>query len=181
MHTILNQIRGIENKSYLELGIGNGRNFAAVKCGRKMSVDINGKAIFTGTTDEYFQYSADEFWDLIFIDANHDFDYVLRDFNNAVTRCREWVLIHDMIPPSIKHTDRRLCSDSYRLLYYLWKHTDLSIYTICWNYGLTFVRMPAAPVEPPAWCREVSYKQFMKLVEHMHLYSEAEIVKALNG
>jgi len=137
--------------------------------------------MFTGTTDEYFQNSAAEFWDLIYIDANHDFDYVVRDFNNSVKRCREWVLIHDMIPPSIKHTDRRLCSDSYRLLYYLWMHTDLSIYPICWDYGLTFVKMPAEPVNPPEWCREISYEQFMRWVENMHLYSEFEIVQALNA
>jgi hypothetical protein len=49
---IVNQIPGV--KSYLELGVGKGRNFEAVECRTKTSVDVNGNAIFTGTTDEFF-------------------------------------------------------------------------------------------------------------------------------
>lgn len=51
---IVNEIAGIEDLTYLELGTYNNVNFNAIKCREKQSVDTNGSAMFTGTTDESF-------------------------------------------------------------------------------------------------------------------------------
>jgi len=67
---IMNTLNGIEDKSYLELGVFKNYNFNAIKSNNKFSVDLNGRALFTGTTDDYFA-SIDENkkFDIIFIDA----------------------------------------------------------------------------------------------------------------
>ena len=41
---IINMLPGIEDCSYLELGVRDNINFEAIKCKTQMSVDINGKA-----------------------------------------------------------------------------------------------------------------------------------------
>ena len=175
---IINKIPDIQNKSYLELGVGNGRNFADVLASDKTSVDINGLGDFTGTTDDFFQINQ-RVWNVIFIDANHQFDYVLRDYNNAVSCCLEWVALHDMIPPSEKHTSPRLCGDGYKLLYHLVTETNAKVYPMDNNYGFTLVKMPAAPVFPPVEISELSYGDFLKFIGNIKLYSDAEILSLL--
>jgi hypothetical protein len=97
-----------------------------------------------------------------------------------------------MIPPSEKYTARRFCSDSYRLLWWLWEqndsdHRSYTTYTLSDHYGLTFVEMPARPideVEIVAWYQSkkvVSYEQFMELAKTRRLYSVEEIVRKLHG
>lgn len=177
---IINNIAGIEEYSYLELGIFNNVNFNSINCKNKFSVDMNGNAMFTGTTDEYFdQLSASERFDIIFIDANHDYEYVIRDFNNAIKHANKWVLIHDMIPKSAKFTQSKFCSDSFRVLQYLIKETDFEIYTMNNNFGLTFVRMPATNITPPAKYSTTPYDEFVEFINGVKLYSDEEMIKIL--
>lgn len=176
---IINNLPHIEKYSYLELGVRNPEeNFLQIKCGKKFSVDINGQGMFTGTTDDYFkQLSSDEKFDIIFIDANHDFDFVLRYFNNATHHAKSWVIIHDMVPPSIEFTSQDFCSDSYKLLFYFLIEKNFEIYSTKENYGLTFIKMPAEPVNPPYSYCEVTYEEFMNYVnKNYKLYTESELV-----
>jgi hypothetical protein len=184
---IINQINGIQKLSYLELGIGSGRNFNQVLCKSKTSVDANRHADFMSNTDTFFASIASrKKWDLIYIDANHDFPFALRDFNNAVKHCRQWVLIHDMIPPSEKYTASRFCSDSYCLLYLLWQSENV-VYSLNDNFGLTFIEMKAQPIDEKGalnWYapkNRVSYAQFRVELEAHKLYTEQEILKVING
>jgi len=178
--TIINNINGIEKYSYLELGIFDNVNFNNINCGNKFSVDMNGNAMFTGTTDDYFdQLSASERFDIIFIDANHDYEYVVRDFNNAVKHANKWVLLHDMIPRSKKFTQPKFCSDSFRVLQYLITETDFEIYTMNNNFGLTFVRMPAAKIQPPVEYSSISYDEFVEFISTVKLYSDEEMIEIL--
>jgi hypothetical protein len=177
---IINNIHDIENYSYLELGIYNNVNFNSIKCTNKFSVDMNGKAMFTGTTDEYFQQlSKDEKFDIIFIDANHDYEYVVRDFNNAIDHATNWILIHDMIPKSAKFTQSKYCSDSFRVLQYLITETNFEIYTMDNNFGLTFVKMPAGKINPPEHYSKISYDEFVEFISKVKLYSDEEIINLL--
>jgi len=178
--TIINHINGIENYSYLELGIFNNVNFNSIKCVNKFSVDMNGKAMFTGTTDEYFQQlSTNEQFDIIFIDANHDYEYVIRDFNNAVDHATKWVLMHDMVPRSAKFTQSKYCSDSFRVLQYLISETNFEIYTMDNNFGLTFVKMPAVKISPPDTYSEIPYNNFVNFINGVKLYSDEEMIEIL--
>lgn len=179
---IINNLPNIENKSYLELGVFDGKNFASINAGCKESVDVNGNATFTGTTDEYFSQLKKKIkFDIIFIDANHDYDFVVRDFNNSVKHSNEWVLMHDMIPPSKKYTKSSKCSDSYKVLYHLLTKTDFTVYAMNENFGLTLIKMPAHPIILTNEDKNLSYESFMSYMNTQQLYTNEEIIKVLKN
>lgn len=179
--TIINNIDNITEYTYLELGVFDNSNFNQIKCKQKQSVDVNGNATFTGTTDEFFNtLQADAKYDIIFIDANHDLEFVVRDYNNAIKHTNRWLLIHDMIPPSREYTQSSLCSDSYKLLYYLLTSTDNEVYPMDSNFGLTFVKMPASEIDIDNIDATLDYDLFMSYLQQSKLYNYSEIVTILN-
>ena len=178
---IINNIKDIKHYTYLELGVFKNYNFRAINCKEKFSVDLNGKALFTGTTDEYFaQLDPSTKFDIIFIDANHDYEYVLRDFNNSVKHCSKWILIHDMIPPNEEQCQSRYCSDSFRFLTFLLKDTKFEVYPMDNNFGLTLIKMPAHHVFPDESYTTLDYNVFTEFLKTQKLYSDAEIIEILN-
>ena len=88
-------------KSYLEIGIGNGKNFSNVSIENKVSVDPNAErsATFIMTSDHYFSISTDTF-DIIFIDGLHHSPQVYRDIINSLSKLNDngTIVCHDMIP-----------------------------------------------------------------------------------
>lgn len=179
---VINHLPGIEDCSYLELGIRDNKNFDAIQSKTKFSVDLNGLAMFTGTTDDYFKQLPDTTkFDLIFIDACHDYEYVVRDFNNSVTRCNKWIMLHDMIPPAARYTDRTLCSDSFKVLYYMLNEEKFSIYPMNENFGFTLIRMPAKKINPAPKYANTTYDEFTRFMSKARLYSESEIKSLLEN
>jgi hypothetical protein len=179
--TEINQLPQIQEKTYLELGVGNKVNFDLVKCKNKICVDINSSCnpTYVMTTDEYFEKFKNDKFDIIYVDANHDFDYALRDLNNSFIRCEKFVMIHDMVPPNINYTAKNRCSDSYKILYYLLKETNLEILTLNTNYGLTFIKMPAQQIDIPETYKNITFEEFNEFMESQTTYSSQEIVKIL--
>ena len=101
---IINAIaRKIKAKSYLEIGVDNGINFASIKCDRKVGVDPNPRmpGIHPMTSDTFFAQN-DETFDLIFIDGLHIFEQVYRDIENAlkVLNPNGYIICHDTNPPT---------------------------------------------------------------------------------
>lgn len=177
---IINNLKNIHECSYLELGVRDNINFNQINAKTKVSVDINGDAMFNGTTDEYFaSLTPDVKFDIIFVDACHDYEYVLRDFNNSIDHATQWILLHDMIPPSLKHTSPKFCSDSYKILYYMLKEEKFEIYPMSTNFGFTLIRMPANKITPDASYSAVSYDEFMEFIKNVKLYSDEEIINLL--
>lgn len=177
---IINNLKNIQECSYLELGVRDNINFDKISAKNKMSVDINGDAMFNGTTDDYFvSLTPDVKFNIVFIDACHDYEYVLRDFNNSVDHATDWILMHDMIPPSLKYTASKFCSDSYKILYYMLKEQQFEIYPMNNNFGFTLIRMPANKIYPAESYANTSYAEFVEYIETVKLYSDEEIIKLL--
>jgi hypothetical protein len=132
-----------------------------------------------GSSHDVYSQFEDESIDFLFIDANHDYEYVVRDFNNAVDHATNWILIHDMIPKSAKFTQSKYCSDSFRVLQYLITETNFEIYTMDNNFGLTFVKMPAGKINPPEHYSKISYDEFVEFISKVKLYSDEEIINLL--
>jgi hypothetical protein len=179
---IINHLNDIEEYSYLELGVNDNVNFNSIKSKNKFSVDMNGNALYTGTTDEYFNSLPLEVkFDIIFIDANHDYDYVLRDFNNSIDHATKWILLHDMIPPSRKYVQSSRCSDSFKLLYFMLKETSFEIYPMNNNFGFTLIKLPATKINPPESYKDIQYNSFMEFIQTKKLYSDNEIINILRN
>jgi len=179
---IINNLKNIQKCSYLELGVRDNINFDKINAKSKVSVDINGAAMFNGTTDEYFaSLTTDTKFNIIFIDACHDYEYVLRDFNNSVDRATDWILMHDMVPPSLKHTLPKFCSDSYKILYYMLKEQNFELYPMNNNFGFTLIRMPANKIYPDESYANTSYAEFSEFIATVKLYSDQEIINLLKG
>lgn len=180
--SVINHIPNIESYSYLELGIGNSINFNEIKCSKKFSVDINGSAMFNGTTDEFFkQIDSDSKFDIIFIDANHDFEYVLRDFNNAIDHATKWIVLHDMIPPNQGYTSSSFCSDSFRILFHILRETSFTVYPMNENFGLTLVKIPASKISILPYYETASFSEFETFIKTVKLYSREEMEKILKS
>jgi hypothetical protein len=178
---ILNLWNNFENKTYLELGVRNNNNFNKIIAKNKFSVDTNGSAMFTGTTDEYFEHIDDSTrFDVVFIDANHDYDFVIKDLIHSSKHCNEWILLHDCVPPNAAFTRADLCSDSYRVLYYLLHLSDIDVFVMNNNFGLTFVRMPANIAYPTESFTHTTYEDFEKVLSNYKRHSAIEIVSILN-
>ena len=90
-------------KSFLEIGLGEGRNFHNIRCDVKVGVDpfpsIKGMGVLTTTSDEFFEFSKEKF-DLIFIDGLHHSDQVEKDIVNAYKKLKKggMLMIHDCNP-----------------------------------------------------------------------------------
>ena len=92
-------------QSYLEIGLGDGRNFRNVKCEFKIGVDPafeTKSPIYSVTSDDFFKDCEDHFdkFDLIFIDGLHHAEQVQKDIVNAWNCLNKGgaILIHDIKP-----------------------------------------------------------------------------------
>lgn len=101
-HEVLNALaKAYGYKRYLEIGVDNNDTFNAVDMPHKRSVDPNGKATHTMTSDEFFKQN-EELFDLVFIDGLHEEEQVTRDFNNALACLTVGgaIVAHDCLPPA---------------------------------------------------------------------------------
>ena len=95
-------------KSYLELGTDIGSCFEQINIKKKVCVDINNKykgLNYHMSCDEFFIQNKDTF-DIVFIDANHEDEYVWRDIQNAL-QILNWngcIVCHDCNPTKEEHT-----------------------------------------------------------------------------
>lgn len=133
--------------SYLELGLYKGNTINRVSTVVEycvgvdiVPVDIAGK-FFLGTTDDFFKSNKDTF-DIIFIDADHRFESVKKDFYNALNILNKHgiIFIHDTDPISIEYTADGYCGDSYKALQLINNDYSLDSITLpILEAGLTMV------------------------------------------
>jgi len=88
-------------KSYLEIGIDNGVNFAEIKIDKKDGVDPAGKCNYIMTSDDFFKnISAEQTYDIVFIDGLHLKEQVLKDVYNSLNHLSDngTIVMHDCNP-----------------------------------------------------------------------------------
>jgi predicted O-methyltransferase YrrM len=137
-------------KTYLELGVSSGFTLFNVSnvVDKVVGVDIHDIRLFKKgefhmmTTNEFFQNQKDTF-DIIFIDANHDFEYVKEDFDNSikVLNTNGIIILDDTDPvySYLTHTSR--CSNAFLINDYIrdnYKDFDIIVLPILCK-GMTFV------------------------------------------
>jgi hypothetical protein len=139
-------------RKYLELGVNYGHSIYAIRdyVDKCVGVDVtdyipdkNKIQFHLMTTDYFFKINID-FFDIIFIDANHDWIYVKRDFENSLKVLNEFglIILHDTDPMHPVMLSPGYCSDSYHINDYVYaNHPELDIITlpIC-DMGLTIIK-----------------------------------------
>ncbi len=144
--TFINEVEGIKDKRYLEIGTYAGETFRAVKAKDKTGVDSEPKSFGPTymTSDEFFATNPEPF-DVIYIDADHHFEQVLSDFDNACAFLNPGgvIFVHDVVPPDETYctpeptrADGGWCGDAYKLLE-LADEEGLAYTVLPEKYGLT--------------------------------------------
>ncbi len=141
--------KSLRINSYLELGCQFGATLSKSTAKRKIGVDIEKQFIvglfefYEESTDDFFKHFKDPV-DSIFIDADHNFESVKRDFSNSmkILKTNGIIFIHDTDPNAPDLLRPEMCGDSYRVVDWIRKrftHLDLLVLPAD-EPGLTLVR-----------------------------------------
>lgn len=149
-------IRLLEIHTYMELGVRRGFTFNQIAplVKRAIAVDIkecgavlrDNVEIYTMKTDDLALLWKDPI-DFLFIDANHDKDQVLKDFNNFSIFVREGtgiIAMHDTHPMFPELLSKKMCSNAHEAVWEIRtnpKYKNFEVFTIPGPYaGLTLIR-----------------------------------------
>ncbi len=173
---ILNSVLPTGDYTYLELGVDRNATFKAINSKDKESVDMRQECnpTYCMTTAEFFQQNEKRY-DIVFIDANHDIDFVVHDYIWSRKIANKLIVMHDMYPPSEELTHTSRCSDSYKFLAY-WHSKGYDYTTLNADYGLTFL-LPSFPVLMRKDVPNTSYRDFINM--NVRLLNESEIIENL--
>jgi hypothetical protein len=144
-------VKQLDCSTYLELGVYDGSTISRVRnyVDRIISVDI--KDIRTEQIGEFHLKTTDEFFkdfnemvDVIFIDADHNFESVKKDFINSIEILNEFgvIILHDTDPMEEWLLEPTYCSDSYKIDEWIREnYKDFDIMTLpITQAGLTLVK-----------------------------------------
>ena len=103
------------------------------------------ETVFVGTSDDFFKEMVIPPIALGFIDGNHNYDFVKRDFDNMFSLLVDhgFLFMHDMYPPTEEYLPEYRCGDGYKLRQELEQRSDLDIFTFphaAMGVGFTMVR-----------------------------------------
>ena len=145
---ISNIARSVGAQRYLELGLWDAKNHRSMLEIVPYCVGVDCEKMFEGeiphfhhmTTDAFFEQNTEKF-DIIFIDASHEFSQVAVDFENSIKVLEKHgvIFLHDTDPAEEYMIVKKLCNDTYKITEYIRKnHTDFSIVTLpVSNMGLS--------------------------------------------
>lgn len=136
---------------YLELGIYDGLNISKIAphVGKAVGVDISDERLLyhnfefiKTTTDEFFSNNKETF-DVIFIDADHQFESVVSDLEKSLKILNKHgiIFLHDTDPKSAHYIQPRYCNNCYKIIDYIRNnHPELDLINLpISEAGLTIV------------------------------------------
>lgn len=144
-------VKQLNCNTYLELGVYDGITLSKVSkhVNRIISVDIKDLRkekvgeFHMKTTDQFF-IDFNEMVDVVFIDADHNFESVKKDFKNSLNILNEFgmIILHDTDPIEPMYLDSGYCGDSYKMDGWIREnYTDLDIMTLpLTESGLSLVK-----------------------------------------
>lgn len=152
-HILIANILKLSNcQKFLELGIFDGllTSHASKFIKKCVGVDISDEKIinknfefYKMTTTDFFKQNKETF-DVIFIDADHSFESVKKDFESSLKILNKHGLIflHDTDPVSKKYLQNKYCSDCYKIIDYIkTNHKELNLINLpITEAGLTIVQ-----------------------------------------
>ena len=177
----------IDAKSYLEIGVDNGKNFRDIKCKYKVGVDpaIQHAPTFCLTSDEFFEQNTDRF-DVVFVDGLHHADQVYRDITNSIEVLNEggYIICHDMNPLKEEHqvvpfTGGTWNGDCWKALVKLrQERNDLVVFTVNVDHGCSVIQL--GKQEPLQIDTDINYKNFeLHRKEWLNLISADEFCRII--
>jgi len=164
---IINRIIQIfKYTTYLELGVDNrSLNFEKINCVNKFCVDINPRSRpdFTGSTDDFFSQNTKKF-ELVFIDADHSHEQVIKDIENSLSALAPngTIVCHDMNPTTkemqvVPRQQGIWTGDAWRAWLKFREREDLSMCVIDADYGCGIIRRGS---QSPIKVDNPTYEQF---------------------
>jgi len=107
--------------------------------------------VFNGKSDDFFAGKGDlerpfSVFALAFIDGDHRYEYVARDFYNTLQSLAPggFIFLHDTYPPDITWTSENKCGTVNELRIELERNPKLEVFTFpftAFNVGLTMIRV----------------------------------------
>lgn len=93
---------------------------------------------YCGTSDNFFKDLSFPSIGLAFIDGEHKYEYVKRDFDNIFKLLvpNGVIFLHDTYPPEESLVLNSYCEDSYKIRQELEKRTDVDIFTFTKTVGV---------------------------------------------
>ena len=141
-NVILSIIRNSDfsKKTYLELGVATGKTFEAIVPHVKRGIGVDVRDLRSKKIGEFYKMTTDNFFikfkdkvDVVFIDADHKYESVIKDFKNSlkILNTGGIIFLHDTDPISKKFLAPRLCNDAYKIVKYINKtHPALDVLTL---------------------------------------------------
>lgn len=177
-------------KSYLEIGLGNGKNFENIVIDEKISVDPNQEynAIHQVTSDEYFEHNTNNF-DIVLVDGLHHADQVYIDIQNSlkVLNTGGAIVCHDMNPKKEEHqtipfNGGHWNGDCWKALVELRKnHTDLKVYTVDTDEGCAVIQKIEKGSEKFSTDLDLNWENFdANRNEWLNLISTDDFLQSMN-
>lgn len=149
-NVIASIVESLKAESYLELGVHKMETFNVISklVPHSVAVDIDDtyakgvKNFYKMTTDQWFDQNKETF-DIIFIDADHEFNAVKKDFENClkIINHRGVIFLHDTDPAEPIFASVNYCHNSFLMNAHLKSHyPHLNFVTLpTANSGLTIV------------------------------------------
>ena len=187
---------------YLEVGVGAGGHLQAVPAPHKVGIDLRpvevpGAKVYVGPSDGVFEredFRREGPFDLVYIDADHEYTQVMRDIRHALGMLSPTgkIVVHDVWPfdrlglPGL--TDKRpprpgapWCGDAYKACFhvkYLMPYLGLRIVARWPGWMILWEARPPRDLTPCPWRLPTKPYPFDFLtpeVAHVHMISWPEV------